>query len=251
MMYGLLSGVVKTILNITEGKQVRFAFWSTLLIGIIGIASILFVVLQPNPFHITFLIEFTIPQWQLGLVIGAIYVLGLTILWCCVFAHYRRTIYYNLAGASYWLKYRTRILWFRWRLMKSSNQQKIVDKHLIWSTRFATVSNKALIDLNQWKQQNEKEKKNWLTFFAPVLIMILFGEALISVFILPEFDVMFSVPSPDMYNMWLGLRSVMLLFTIPLNIAIVYPVYRIVCPAMKYNYMDDTIESRTIPLMVE
>jgi LytS/YehU family sensor histidine kinase len=26
MMYGLLSGIVKTILNITRGKQVRFIF---------------------------------------------------------------------------------------------------------------------------------------------------------------------------------------------------------------------------------
>jgi hypothetical protein len=81
--------------------------------------------------------------------------------------------------------------------------------------------------------------------------MILFGEALISVFILPEFDVMFSIPSPDMYNMWLGVRSVMLLITIPLNIAVIYPVYRIVCPAMKYNYMDDSVESRSIPLMID
>jgi hypothetical protein len=79
----------------------------------------------------------------------------------------------------------------------------------------------------------------------------LFGEALISVFILPEFDEMFSPGGKEIYSMWLGVRSVMLIFMIPLNIAIVYPVYRIVCPAMKYNYMDDTIESRTIPLMVD
>jgi hypothetical protein len=81
--------------------------------------------------------------------------------------------------------------------------------------------------------------------------MIMFGEALISIFILPEFDTLFSVPGHDIYNMWLGLRSILLIFTIPLNIAIVYPVYRIVCPAMKYNYIDDSVESRTIPLMVD
>jgi hypothetical protein len=43
----------------------------------------------------------------------------------------------------------------------------------------------------------------------------------------------------------------MLVITIPLNIAIVYPVYRIVCPAMKYDYMVDTVESRSVPLMVD
>jgi hypothetical protein len=62
MMYGLLSGIVKTILNIAKGKQVRFAFWSTLLIGVVGLASVLYIVLQPEPFHITFLIDFNIPQ---------------------------------------------------------------------------------------------------------------------------------------------------------------------------------------------
>jgi LytS/YehU family sensor histidine kinase len=62
MMYGLLAGIVKSILNITKGKQVRFAFWSTLLIGIVGLASVLYIMLQPKAFHITFLIDFNIPQ---------------------------------------------------------------------------------------------------------------------------------------------------------------------------------------------
>jgi hypothetical protein len=34
-----------------------------------------------------------------------------------------------------------------------------------------------------------------------------------------------------------------------LNIGIIYPVYRIVAPTMKYNYQDDIIESIDMPLM--
>lgn len=251
MMYGLLAGIVKSILNITKGKQVRFAFWSTLLIGIVGLASVLYIMLQPKAFHITFLIDFNIPQWLLGLLIISIYAVGLLVLWSCTFAYYRNTIRYNLSEIHYWFKYKTKILRFRHRLTKSEPIQEVVDQHLIWCTRFGAQANETLIYLNQRKQHIENNQKNWLTFFAPVLIMILFGEALISVFILPEFDVMFSIPSPDMYNMWLGVRSVMLLITIPLNIAVIYPVYRIVCPAMKYNYMDDSVESRSIPLMID
>lgn len=251
MMYGLLSGIVKTILNLTRGKQVRFAFWSTLLVGIIGVASVLFVMLHRTPFHITFIIDFDIPQWQLGMIIGAVYIIGLAILWIAIFSYYRNTIAYNLSEVSYWFKYKIRLQIFRNRLIKSRCTQKIANQHLIWCTRFGVASNQAFLDLEQKKKQNESNKKNWLSFFAPVLIMIMFGEALISIFILPEFDTLFSVPGHDIYNMWLGLRSILLIFTIPLNIAIVYPVYRIVCPAMKYNYIDDSVESRTIPLMVD
>jgi hypothetical protein len=79
-------------------------------------------------------------------------------------------------------------------------------------------------------------------------MIILLGEGIVNIFMLPQFDEMFSLLK---YDAWLGIRTLMLVITIPLNIAIVYPVYRIVCPAMKYDYMEDTVESRSIPLMVD
>jgi hypothetical protein len=46
----------------------------------VGIASLLFIMLQPEPFSFTFIIDITIPQWQLGLIIGGVYAVGLAIL---------------------------------------------------------------------------------------------------------------------------------------------------------------------------
>jgi Na+/H+ antiporter NhaB len=62
MVYGLLAGIVKTILNVSHGKQVRFAFISTILVSIIGIVSVLYVLLQPTPFQINFFTQLTIQQ---------------------------------------------------------------------------------------------------------------------------------------------------------------------------------------------
>jgi hypothetical protein len=231
---------------------VRFAFWTTLLIGAVALASVLYVLLQPTPFHITFLIEFNIPQWELALVIGAVYVIGLGALWICMFAYYKRTILYNIGCFSYWWRYKSHISRFRRKLMHSSNPQSVAEQHLIWATRFGSAANQANIVLMGKKQIMESnDRNNWLSYFVPVLTMTIFGESLISTFILPEFDVLFSPGGKDLYNMWLGLRTVVLAIAIPLNVAVVYPVYRIVSPTMKYNYMDDSIESRTIPLTVD
>ncbi|MDR1234489.1 MAG: hypothetical protein LBJ97_00185 [Mycoplasmataceae bacterium] len=249
MVYGLLAGIVKTILNVSHGKQVRFAFISTILVSIIGIVSVLYVLLQPTPFQINFFTQLTIQQWQLALLIGGIYVIGLAVLWGCMFAYYRPTILLNFSEISYWFKYKSRILRFRRSLEKKHNPQEIMNAQLNWSARFGADANKALLNIAQKRSAiKTNDRQNWLSYFAPVLMVILLGEATVNIFMLPQFDLMFSLMP---YDAWLGMRSLMLVITIPMNIAIVYPVYRIVCPTMKYDYMEDTVESRSVPLMVD
>jgi LytS/YehU family sensor histidine kinase len=62
MVYGLLAGIIKTIINISKGKQVRFAFISTILVSLVGIASFLYILLQPQPYEIHFIATFYIKQ---------------------------------------------------------------------------------------------------------------------------------------------------------------------------------------------
>jgi hypothetical protein len=99
------------------------------------------------------------------------------------------------------------------------------------------------------KQDNvtQSNVRSRMFYFVPVLVTILVSETLISTFILPEIDATFT---PG-YYMWLGTRIIVLSVMVPLNIAVIYPVYRIVCPAMKYNYIDDSLESIKIPFMVD
>lgn len=249
MVYGLLAGIIKTIINISKGKQVRFAFISTILVSLVGIASFLYILLQPQPYEIHFIATFYIKQWELALIIASIYVAGLATLWSCMFAYYRSTILCNFGKVFYWFKYKLKILHFRNSFKKKHNLQETANAQLDWSARFGVSANKALLNLTNKRATIEKDNRhNWLFYFAPVLMIILLGEGIVNIFMLPQFDEMFSLLK---YDAWLGIRTLMLVITIPLNIAIVYPVYRIVCPAMKYDYMVDTVESRSVPLMVD
>jgi hypothetical protein len=95
----------------------------------------------------------------------------------------------------------------------------------------------------------DKERINWFSYFSPVLVMILTGEALIELFLLPPFDNQFtplvSIPS------WILLRTLIFIMMVFLNVGVIYPVYRIVAPSMNYNYENDIIESIDHPLMFD
>jgi LytS/YehU family sensor histidine kinase len=61
ILFGLLSGLVRVLLNSTKGKQVNFAIMSSLAIGAIAVVSIVYVMLLPeDPISITFGVKFSI-----------------------------------------------------------------------------------------------------------------------------------------------------------------------------------------------
>jgi LytS/YehU family sensor histidine kinase len=63
ILFGLLSGMVRVLLNSTKGKQVNFALLSSIVIGAIAIVSIIYVLLlPPGPIEIRFGIKFLIYQ---------------------------------------------------------------------------------------------------------------------------------------------------------------------------------------------
>jgi hypothetical protein len=63
---------------------------------------------------------------------------------------------------------------------------------------------------------------------------------------LPVFDLNFSQFTYDQALMFrMGMWFIMSF----MNVAIIFPVYRIVCPSMHYNYHDDLVESIGIKLM--
>ncbi|MDR3330341.1 MAG: hypothetical protein LBS76_03610 [Mycoplasmataceae bacterium] len=249
ILFGLLSGLVRVLLNSTKGKQVNFAIMSSLAIGAIAVVSIVYVMLLPeDPISITFGVKFSIHLWQLSLIIGGIYGLGLIVLWICMFIYYKPMIVYQWASMSYWFRYKFKMNRFRKGLISGNDTQEVSDRQLVWWQQNGNGATQMSFGLQEKRNTIDKTNvRGRMFYFVPVLVTILIGETLVSTFILPEIDATFT---PG-YYMWLGTRILLLSIMIPLNIAVIYPVYRIVCPAMKYNYVDDSLESIKIPFMVD
>jgi hypothetical protein len=250
--YGLLAGIVREILNWNRNKQVWFSLCSTLLIVLCLVATTIFLKTY-NPGLDGFQIELFnqamhIKWWALSLILGGICFVCLTVLWVCMAFFYRPQLAYTWSYLTYWFGAKWRSDYYRKRLIHGKDKQKTADNQLLWYTKNNENIKRLKFNCDQKYMIANKQKDSWITYFGPVLITILVCELLINVFLLPVFDVSLSgIP----YSTWLAIRVCLTAVTIPVNILIIYPVYRIVAPSMRYNYKADTTEGLSVPLMMD
>jgi len=98
-----------------------------------------------------------------------------------------------------------------------------------------------------WKKKYPK-KENWFLKFIPVLIVIVLSEILINVLMMPAFDATISTLG---YNAWFTIRVLLLIPSVLLNIAIIFPIFKVIGPIVKYNYEDELIEQLNKPLEID
>ncbi|WP_031488926.1 membrane protein [Ureaplasma canigenitalium] len=92
------------------------------------------------------------------------------------------------------------------------------------------------------------KKQSWFIVFAPVLVTILLTEAIVNVIMLPSFDVELTSLN---YTQWLSIRALMFAPMIVVNLMIIYPIFKIVVPLIRYDYEDDVVEDKNVPLVVD
>ncbi|MCF1349235.1 hypothetical protein [Ureaplasma urealyticum] len=97
-------------------------------------------------------------------------------------------------------------------------------------------------------KNKNKAKSNWFIIFAPVLVTILLTEAVVNVLMMPSFDAELSSLK---YTQWLSIRAVLFVPMVVLNLLIIYPIFKIVVPLIRYDYEDDIIEDKHIPIHVD
>lgn len=90
-----------------------------------------------------------------------------------------------------------------------------------------------------YKLKKNPNMKKWYMNFAPVFVTIIITEIIINIVMMPYFD---SIISPLSYDAWFMIRLALFIPMVILNVVIVYPVYSIIKPNMKYKYEDELVE---------
>lgn len=96
-------------------------------------------------------------------------------------------------------------------------------------------------------RKNRVKKKNWYLTFIPILITILLTELIVNVIMMPAFDASISTLS---YEIWFCIRLLLLVPMILLNLVIIYPVFKIVTPLIRYDYENELVESLDEPIYI-
>ncbi len=74
--------------------------------------------------------------------------------------------------------------------------------------------------------------------FCSVITLVFLTEIFVNVFMMPVFDKDISVLN---YSYWVAIRGILFIPMVILNLLIIWPVYELINPLVKYNYVDDVI----------
>ncbi len=250
MAYGFFSGVVRTIISLSKDKEISFLTLSSIFVTFIAVALFLFIYyMNISSYNISFLgFNININKEIMLIIFGTVFSLTILILWICAFSFDFWKIVYSFQTIFFKLRFISSVKKYRKHLASWSDTQKAADKHLNWVVTHEQSRQRALARMNKSYSKIDFTKiKLWFNYFAPVLITVFSCEAIVEILIMPVFDLDFSILS---YDYWFAFRLIMFVFMSPINVLIIFPIYRIVCPSMRYNYQNDLSESIYIPLMV-
>lgn len=102
----------------------------------------------------------------------------------------------------------------------------------------------------QSKITKEKNKinRNYYIDFCFVLIAAITNELLINVLLMPSFDADLSTIG---YDTWFLIRIFIFIPMIIANILIIYPVYTLITPLIKWDYQKEMLEDIKIPIYIK
>ena len=89
------------------------------------------------------------------------------------------------------------------------------------------------------KTNNSKiyhQSDSWFMAFAPVFVCIVIGEIIVNIMTVPAFDAALSTLH---YDEWLLIRTLLFIPMVALNLVIIYPVFKIITPNVKLQYIDE------------
>lgn len=98
------------------------------------------------------------------------------------------------------------------------------------------------------RKQIKKLDKNYFINFTLVLMCASVSEMVINVMLMPAFDADLSTLQ---YGDWFTIRILLFFPMILFNFIIIYPVYTIVWPLVKWDYKKELVEDYKIPLYVK
>lgn len=259
-LFGLLAGLISTLRNLSNNKKFIFYLFALgLLLFSFFIQFVFFnFIVNFNDPHVTD-VPGAMSVEILGIVIRfklwMINLYMLFILCICLLA-----MFYSISkNDRYEILYRFKLLINNYNIIYThlvykrffkggKDVQKASDKFLKWN--YDNVIKRAQINkkINSLRTKSIEYKNNRGIDFVSVLVCTVVCENLIGTLLVPSFDVQFSALN---LGYWLSFRLISMLPSTLLNLAIIYPIYKIIVPAMKYDYTSDSIEDINLPLVVE
>jgi uncharacterized protein (DUF983 family) len=190
-------------------------------------------------------INISFKMWMINLFLAIVMFGSLITMWFVIGREDRYEIIYSFKMAFRRFNLFYTYTMYRKFFKNGKNIQSGSDKFLKWSYAKIDQHARATKKINLLKMKSEKYYSNNSVNFVAVFTCVVICENLIGTILVPTFDVQFSALN---LGYWLALRLVTMVPSTLINLAVLYPIYKIVIRAMHYNYTENTSEDINIPL---
>lgn len=239
ILCGLISGLLHFLWNVSIKNKLFFSILSSV-IYVLLLALILTYVwwLPLDSFNISLLNwDIVVTKQIIIWIFTGLFIFAILLTWIAYLVDHKKQITRSYLKWKYHKKIETTIHHHLWN---SKNRQSFSDWQLNFYSHNASWINtcKSKLNLLEDAIKTQKQKASWYSCFSSVLLMVVVVETIINIIIVPCFDVEFSV-YPFQY--WFVLRTVMLFILIPLNIFVIYSIFKIIISMSHYDLHNKSV----------
>ncbi|GMO15695.1 MAG: hypothetical protein Ta2E_06730 [Mycoplasmoidaceae bacterium] len=249
LAYGFFSGMIRNLFLINKKNKLAINLFISLAVTIIVCSLMnLYLVEMAAPYGGALSLEvFNIP-FKLSSFYACLYLdlfagLLMIVCWVWYLLGYRAELKLNVYETRYWLRFGFFEKHLVNKLKRGKNVQKSADKLFLWQknnfTNITTLNNK----IRRLSANVKNKGDSGLLFFIPVIIVMLLGEQIIDLMVMPVFDQQLGGGIP--LNSWLLIRVMAFPFVTVINIIIIYPSYKAISGFIVVNHENSKYEKRT------
>ena len=242
LAYGLVAGLFKTASIAFKNNNFKFAIFGSITFILITTLLIVYIYVQQyTSFRVQiFSHDFVFSKAVLSIILGATLGVVLIAVWTIM-------VVLNTANTKLsFLKMKYNILWgchnqsYIRQIKKSGTRAAI--KQARWYTKHCLKMDKAKKEIGFFENQlvTIKNKNSWIDYFVQTTFLVFTICAITNIFLVPYFDVTYSTFE---FDYWLAVRTLTYPFISIINLAVIFPIYKVVSGLVKYNYNDDCIEN--------
>ena len=242
LAYGLVAGLFKTASIAFKNNNFKFAVFGSITFILIAILLIVYIYVQKyTSFRVQiFSHDFVFTKAVLSIILGATLGFVLIVVWSII-------VFLNTANTKLsLLKIKYNILWdchnhsYIRQIKKSGTHAAI--KQARWYAKHCLKMDKAKKEMSFFENQliTIKNKNLWVEYFVQASFLVFSISAITNIFLVPYFDVTYSTFE---FDYWLAIRTLTYPIISIINLAVIFPIYKVVSGLVKYNYSEDRIEN--------
>ncbi|MBQ2349544.1 MAG: ECF transporter S component [Mycoplasma sp.] len=242
LAYGIVAGLFKTASIAFKNNNFKFSVFGSITLILITALLIIYIYIQQYPnFKVQlFSHDFIFTKAALSITLTSTLGIVLIVVWLISIILNTTNTKLSMLKIKYNILWDSHNHWYFKQIKKYGTRAAV--KQARWYAKHYLKMNEAKKAITFLENQviNIKNKNSWIDYFLQTTFLVFSVSAITNVFLVPYFDVTYSTFE---FDYWLAIRTLSYPIISIVNLAVIFPIYKVVNGLVKYDYSDDRIEN--------